>query len=1077
MVAEGVVGLKTGAAVKYAVLPGFLPRMGSLFFSGFDSIPYLMAMIYGIIGLLPRHHKYLRPDSYGTYGLHHVVAAAARELEFKWKYIDRIVLFAVMLAAIVIMAMYVITLLGYLVFSPAFAGGMFLTPELFTTPYPDKDIAFMMLDRVLGIPGLYNSEVGYDSVTYGPFPNPFQIALQAMFEFYSMGLLLISVFIFLVYILEVVFEITQTGDIRKTSLSEQVVAPYSSSPTEGISWIPLRMVLGLGLLIPLSFGLNSAQWIVLYTAKFGSGLATNAWYEYNRMTGDNPAGLDNKELIARPTPPDTVRLVKDLLLIRACVAARSLEAAFAANGTFEAQDYVVIDNDSKRLLTPTGGAGFWVRNTSTYTASPQSVGWISADAPVPFSGFVAGADQFSDAVSFSGGGDIRLVFGYKDESGSNIYKDDYPGGVIPLCGEVVIPVTGFTGESLFTAEGYLYSVIYTVFGLNRDGDTTTDYENDMDLAVSREWSRTSSAYRTFMAKQSAGGGSGNPECYFDTDNDGYESLGVDNRVSYLGKCTGQVPPDYIRKMISHWIMHVFNASALSGYDYLTGEITGENPEYSLGDVYYQTLGFDNPLMMSTGVLEYGWGGAGLWYNKISERNGSLLSAVDALPSVVKYPLVMEKIKENRSKQDAKVQQGNCNVYDPNQAGNTEIALPNQKSQFTTEEAVILYNTCKILHENEAVQVLDSISKPYANPVKNIMAAMFGSSKLFNFDDNTVVTPMAQLSALGKALIDKAILNLLAGAGSAAIGGLSHILGGMGMTGFNEVGSVFGNLSQAAFSFATIGLSFGVLLHYILPILPFAYFFFSVGRWVKTIFEALVGVPLWAMAHLRQGGPGLPGIAAFSGYLLILEIFVRPVVTVLSLVASFATFAGMVAGLNAIFELAVANVTGFDVADLKSGRAGSGGIVSFFSNLFGWDSGDLSGGNPQSLNYTRGIVDQFFMTFLYVFVVYSIGLTSFKLIDLIPDGILRWISTEVKSWGASDNADQLLYQMDDNIAKESFNMTTRLQGAAQGIYGAAAGWGARAERAAAIEKAQKDAAEKAQKDAAAKAGAKEPEQKK
>lgn len=1051
-------GIKTGAAVKYAVLPGLLPRMGSLFFSGFDSIPYLMATIYGIIGLLPRNHKYLRPNSYGTYGIHHVVAAAARELEFKWKYIDRIILFAVMLSAIVMMAMYVVTLLGYLVFSPAFAGGIFM-PDYFVTPYPDRDIAFMMLDRVLGIPGLYNSEVSYDTATYGPFPNPFQTGLQAMFQFYSMGLFLISVFVFLVYVLEVVFEITQTG---------KPVAEFFQN-----SWMPFRIVAALGLLIPLSFGLNSAQWIVLYTAKLGSGLATNAWYEYNNMTGDNPAGLENKELIARPTTPDTVRLIKDLLLIRACVATRSLEAAFAANGTFEAQDYIVTDNDSKRLLTPTGGPGFWVRNNSTYTANQWSVGWMSADAPIPFIGFVAGSDQFSDAVAFSGGGDIRLVFGYKDESGTNIYKDDYPGGVIPLCGEVVIPVTSLTGEGIFTAEGYLYSIVYTVFGLNRDGDTTTDYENDMDLAVSREWSRTSSAYRTFMTKYAAGGGGGNPECYFDTDNDGFESLGSDNTVDYLGKCTEQVPPAYMRKMISHWIMHVFNASALAGYDYLTGEITGENPEYSLGDVYYPTLGFDNPLMMSAGVLEYGWGGAGIWYNKISERNGSLLSAVNALPSVVKYPLVMEKIKGNRAKQDAKVQEGNCNIYDPNQSGDADINLPNQKSQFTTEESVILYNTCKILHENEAVQVLDAISKPYPNPVKNMMAAMFGSSKLFNFDDNTMVTPMAQLSALGKALIDKAILNLLAGAGSAAIGGLSHILGGMGAAGFNELGAAFGNLSQAAFNIATVGLSFGVLLHYILPMLPFVYFFFAVGRWVKTIFEALVGVPLWAMAHLRQAGPGLPGEAALGGYILILEIFIRPVVTVMALVASFATFAAMVVGLNAIFELVVTNVTGFDVADLKSGKAGGGGILGFFSNLFGWDPADLAGGDPKSLNYTRGIIDQFFMTILYILVVYSIGLTSFKLIDLIPDGIMRWIGHGVKSWGASDNADDLLYQLDDKMAQQSVNMTMRLQGAVQGVYGAAAEWGVRAERARAAEAAQKAAAEKAAQKPAAEPAAKPP----
>jgi hypothetical protein len=41
---------------------------------------------------------------------------------------------------------------------------------------------------------------------------------------------------------------------------------------------------------------------------------------------------------------------------------------------------------------------------------------MSADAPIPFAGFVAGSDQFSDAVAFSGGGDIRLVLGTKTKA-------------------------------------------------------------------------------------------------------------------------------------------------------------------------------------------------------------------------------------------------------------------------------------------------------------------------------------------------------------------------------------------------------------------------------------------------------------------------------------------------------------------------------------------------------------------------------------------------------------------------------------------------------------------------------------
>jgi conjugal transfer/type IV secretion protein DotA/TraY len=42
-------------------------------------------------------------------------------------------------------------------------------------------------------------------------------------------------------------------------------------------WAPLRLVMAFGLLIPISYGLNSGQYIVLYAAKYGANFATNGW--------------------------------------------------------------------------------------------------------------------------------------------------------------------------------------------------------------------------------------------------------------------------------------------------------------------------------------------------------------------------------------------------------------------------------------------------------------------------------------------------------------------------------------------------------------------------------------------------------------------------------------------------------------------------------------------------------------------------------------------------------------------------------------------------------------------------------
>jgi len=189
----------------------------------------------------------------------------------------------------------------------------------------------------------------------------------------------------------------------------------------------------------------------------------------------------------------------------------------------------------------------------------------------------------------------------------------------------------------------------------------------------------------------------------------------------------------------------------------------------------------------------------------------------------------------------------------------------------------------------------------------------------------------------------------------------------------------------------------------LPIMPFIYFFFAVGRWVKVIFEALVGVPLWALAHMRVGGPGLPGSAAIGGYFLILEIFIRPILTVFALVASFAIFSALTVGLNTVFTLISVNLFG-SVAPAFSGTLNAAQQLSYVS-------------------LARGMIDQFFLTVFYIFLVYTIGVGSFKLIDLIPDNIMRWSGSGAQSFGASDVSDDMIDQWQWDLPQK-FNISTR-----------------------------------------------------
>ena len=79
--------------LKYSTLPGFIPRIGALFSSGFVHISYLMAVIYGALRLLPPNHPYLNPANRGRFGIRHVIAEAANNLVFSKKNLDQIIVF------------------------------------------------------------------------------------------------------------------------------------------------------------------------------------------------------------------------------------------------------------------------------------------------------------------------------------------------------------------------------------------------------------------------------------------------------------------------------------------------------------------------------------------------------------------------------------------------------------------------------------------------------------------------------------------------------------------------------------------------------------------------------------------------------------------------------------------------------------------------------------------------------------------------------------------------------------------------------------------------------------------------
>lgn len=365
--------------------------------------------------------------------------------------------------------------------------------------------------------------------------------------------------------------------------------------------------------------------------------------------------------------------------------------------------------------------------------------------------------------------------------------------------------------------------------------------------------------------------------------------------------------------------------------------------------------FDNIL------LSKGWGGAGIWYNRIAELNGSLSAAVYNAPIISRYPQVMEEVQKEKQ---AKLQMVNVeDRFNPSLPDNESIIFkPEYKNQYASAMwAGFDYwqaggHGASPHNELTGNSLLDAINQ------------YFGVDGLYSMRRNPDVHPLAQLVGVGRSLIQSAIMNLGLSAGAA--------LSGLGLSATSKAVGEFAAVGIGFFMTITmIGMTLGFVLFYVVPFLPFIYFFFALGGWVKGIFEAMVGAPLWALAHIRIDGNGLPGQAAVNGYFLIFEIFLRPILIIFGLLAAISIFSALVSVLNMIWDPVTANLAGFDVHAEQTG-AGTG---------------------QQLAEYFRGPVDQFFFTLIYTIVVYMMGMASFKLIDLIPNNILRWMGQSVKTF--------------------------------------------------------------------------------
>lgn len=986
---------------KYTILPGVWPRAKELFASGFTFLASVIAILYFNLGLLPSGHPYLDSKNYGRFGIRHVVAEAGKGLVFSRKNIDQIVLYFTILIGLVILALQFLLLLVSFIAEPVFAGANWFdafpvswSNYFTTTPVgPSQDIAFVVLDKVFGAmrysgtgstEGFFNSCVSdlgtqcrdiRNNIVYSPgvFPTPFHLALHQMLAFYSLGIAFISGAIIIYFIVAIIGETATSG------------TPFGRRFNK--AWFIPRLIVFFALIAPITLGggnndgLNVAQLITLSVAKFGSNMATNAWLGYTGQASlsgvpDSFILGQGQIMLSLPNVPEIGNLTQFMHLVRMCMYAEKV-----ING-IDVFPYVVRPSSTDTTVVNLFGGGTAPYNTMGFGA-PDAISYFNGLNPI----------YFDEAWQFSRYQNVVLRFGHLNPPGPVaapvVNPNDPPGSydewgyVEATCGEIVFEITStdpFVVGPVPAAVSPIDASIQDNYWLFIDQYLRWDeIFNDVPYCMIR-------ALLPYDPKQDCvnnplggtpgvipghplPGGAANINLNFPLNSNTTNWLTVDNARSSVE------------------IANAINKATMTGQllDWNSSSAAGSLPA-SVDEQFY--LNYDNPayvnnLIMSPELQERGWAGAALWYNKLAEINGSYGSAIQNIPRPFKYPKVMEQVAEQHLAEDKNTPFRAR--FNP-RLGNGQLAeLPRPGDQYI---AAALYSAYEFWNSS-AVQET-TFTRRSNNAIIDGINMILGTQGIFDISENIGVYPLAMLSGLGKSMVDAAIRNLFVG-----------VVGqGAGTTMDNFIGNLGGVAGSFLFRMGMVGMGIGFVLYYVLPIMPFIYFFFAFSGWVKSIFEAVLAMPLWALAHIKIDGEGLPGPWATNGYFLLFEIFLRPILIIFGFVFSISIFSALVDTLHNTYHLLTFVAGGHDIeAEINQGATSS---ISIFTSFTATDT----------FNFTRGPIDELFYTVLYVIIVYMIGISTFKLVDSIPNNIMRWMGVTVSTFHetAGDPASQLASKM-------------------------------------------------------------------
>lgn len=876
----------------------------------------LIAMIFAMNGLFPKNHPAIQGVAGARLTLTEIFSTSWQGLSFTKAGIPKVILFFAVTGTIVFAILSTITALlaGFMGTAHAAPVTGTSTGGIFS-PAGADDLAQNWLDYIFkGIPlSHYYSENGQPIAQ----TTSIQCSMISALGFYSNGMLVFAAVILFYHLISMVVMTAHEG-VPMGKRASQV-------------WAPIRLVFAVGLLVPMGSpggqcstsgaGLNAGQYIVIQMASWGSGLASQTWKTFLDAWAEPTSNF------IRPSAPIVSDVVKGITLMEACRFAWNYNVCMSDTTI---QDHSVCatnpnsygggEHKNEMIAAPIPPTENKTTHDLYYRYTPENMadnvnvcGSIIIRAPTsvsyaPASTTIDNPKSRIDAAEIAS----RLATAHQETITDLIDSKAFE----KIGAKIAMMLPGYDGE-LTNNDDY--------WSLVADYQSSLKENLDLALAFAGYNSPNSAAVMASLGWASAG-------AWINT-------IARDQGVIVNAYENGL--PETRRPDLSQLPKNPYGSSVASALGHFSAWINHQPKD---AEISTSCIDEDVQRVASSGYGSakgggstggQGNGGAGYGSSVLKTATAGKNSLVLGTGEAKTELLSLIKVLSDNTADGKDIVKGVFAIIDTQAKrsgvwGSTSSPCGMSNTHFSLGTQLVTSNPLQEFSFWGHANLRTAYSLWQSVMELSVASVIYQQEKeVKEFTEGTKAP--AAIDPNGKSVRDNIVEY-----------GLKSQL-------YSFIAGIFA-------LFASIFMMTGFTVAFVTPLIPYFRFFFNVLTWIVSTLEAVVAIPLVALAHLNPEGEGLPGQSAKSAYFLIFNIFVRPVMTVFGLIAGLIVFYIAIMLLNITFAIAVAGTNAVSHADYDA-------------------------------------LVRIAFTVTYSAAVYTCANNAFKTIGFFPEHAMRWVGQQ------------------------------------------------------------------------------------